>query len=127
MTTTHHTYEINGLLKHAEEDDYKQGCLSGTLQSFFIDQQFSALTVNQLIEQVCDFLGCGLEAVQVNACDEPGRIDWSMMENTDDEEPSPHQYANWKAGRVKLWYATYTGNVEYVERTTGELIEDEED
>lgn len=110
--------EVNGCLKMSEQDDYNEGCLMETSQNSFIDYQWKARTKEEMIQQLMDFVGVTKEddAVELDACGQQGRIDISRTENAEGFEPSKSQQDAWKRGNEKLWYVTYSFQVEEVER-----------
>lgn len=77
----------------------------------------------EVIEKAAAFLGVETKGenngVELNACDEKGRVDFAKMEDTDSTTPSNAQITAWKNGREKLYYAVYTAHVEKV--TTAKL------
>lgn len=104
------TYSIDGFLKYCEEDDYEEGCLPNTLQTDFITGvSFTAETIEEMLEKVRIFFNVKEDAVELDACEEVGRIDVSKMEDARGDSPTIDQLAMWKRGRLTLWYVTYSG------------------
>lgn len=112
-------YIIDGLHKHAEQDVWETGCISEGGSYTFVDVKLSANTIEGVIRKARDFVGVGEDATELNACEEPGRVDFAVTENEEGHELTDAQVVEWKAGRRKAWYCVYTG---YVERETLETI-----
>ena len=112
-------YEIDGGIKFAEEDDYKRGCLPDTAQDSDIRVSFRADTLPELLAKLMGFHGIDEAdkhgAVVLNACDEPGRIDISKMEDGDGNEATTAQLEAFKRGKCRLWSVIYTYQVRKVE------------
>lgn len=101
---------VNGATKIAEEDNYQEGCLPDTSYMVDIDLSFRGATIEELIEQLKIYYG---EEYLVNPCeDDPSRIDFQRMEDSEGCEASKNQIEAWKKGRFKLWVVTYTMNIE---------------
>ena len=118
MTTTT-KYEVDHVIKFAEVDDYEKGCdpATSTEQSYKMD--FSADTPKELIHQLMKHVGTNdIEDVQINSCDEDGRIDIGAMEDGTGGTPTESQTEKWKKGEYKLWYIVYTFYIEKVTRET---------
>lgn len=111
-------YEVSGCLKHAEEDDFETGCQMGTGTEFDIAMNWSAPTWPALLAQLREFTNTEKDpdATEINAGDEPGRVDIQTTETDDGAEPTEAEYAEWKAGRLKLYAVTYTFIVQKVTR-----------
>jgi hypothetical protein len=124
MTTQKTQYEIDGMMKFSEVDIYEEGCQPNTGGTFFINEfKFKADTVKELIKKVCEQLGIENkeENYLLNSCEEAGRIDFQLMENSEGFIPTASQIELWKKGKIKLWACTYTAHVEKVTRETIEL------
>lgn len=115
MTTK---YQIHGLLKFAEEDIYDEGCQPETGFTDHIALDFRGDTTEEVIQKVADFLGVDQDGIERNACDEPGRVDFSLMEDEQATPASKHQLERWKNRQERLWAVTYTAHVEKVEPVT---------
>lgn len=111
-------YQIHGLLKFAEEDIYDEGCQPETASTFQVDVDFRGDTPQEVIQKVADFLGVDQDGIERNACDEPGRVDFSLMEDAEGTTASQAQIESWKKGKTRLWAVTYTAHVEKVEPVT---------
>lgn len=112
-------YEVDGWLKLAEEDTYEGGCIGGTTMATGPDA-FKADTLDALIDQLRAFVPftIAVNDIELDACDDDGRIDLSGLETNDGSEPTAAQLAAWKAGNYRLWAVTYTFQAEQVTRTT---------
>lgn len=115
-------YEVNGGLKDWEEDVFAHGCQPGTGACTSLNVRLRADSVEELVKKINDFIGNDdLGAVELDACDEAGRIDVQMLETDDGTAPTERELALWKAGELRLWLANYSFQVEAVERRTVEL------
>lgn len=108
-------YQINGLLKLAEVDNYEEGCDPKSTQMIEVDLTFTDSTVEGVIRKCAEFLGVDNDGIEKNACDEDGRVDFQLMETEESYQPSKSQIEQWKRGTLRLWAVTYTGMVERVE------------
>ncbi len=108
-------YMINGFLKFVEQDEYKNGCLPDTGHTASADILIKAETKEQIIEKVKEFFDVKNDCIELNACEESGRIDIQIMENDLAEQPSPAAIEAWKKGKFNLWLANYSGQLEKVE------------
>ncbi len=108
-------YQIVKLLKFWEEDKFEEGCLPDTGGSLLVDVDFSAPTPDAVIKKAVEYLGIKDDAVEKNAGDQDGRVDFSVLEDEYSNPASPAQIKKWKAGEYKLYSAIYTGHVEKVE------------
>lgn len=111
-------FEVTGFTKFAEEDVYSQGCLPNTA-SFSGDKtmRFQASTLDDLIKALMEF--CGVDhrdSVQLDACDEDGRIDVQLLETGEGYAASQSDIEAWRNGERRLWSVDYTFRVEQVER-----------
>lgn len=113
-------YEVRGWLKMSEEDTYAEGCLIDGGTQFSGSDTWYGETVDAVIEQLRQFVPFKTDgdAIDRDACDEPGRIDISGTETNDGDEPTPAQWEAWKRGEYRLWYVTYIFHVERVTRET---------
>jgi len=116
-------YRIHNLLKLAEEDIYDDGCQPETAQTFEVSVEFQGKTAKEVVQSAADWLGVSWggenNGVEVNAADEPGRVDFRRMEDDESGSLSPRKYAAWKNGQCKAWAVTYTG---YVRKVTEETV-----
>jgi hypothetical protein len=111
--------EVKRLLKFYEEDVFEEGCIPETSMSADIDVSFSAKTQEEIIEQICDFLGIdnNKENYELNCCEDQGRIDFATMEDGGSNNATKADLEQWKNGKKKLWSCTYTAYVEDVKRS----------
>ena len=109
-------YETKGALKFAERDIFTEGCISDTAYSVFVDNPLQSDNLAQILKSISDFTGCEVEDIEVNACEEPGRIDAAVMETAEGFAATPHQLERWKTGDCDLWYAVYSFYFEGVTR-----------
>lgn len=111
-------FEVNGWSKFVEEDIFAEGCIPET-SCYYSDKtmRFQASTVDDLIKSVMEFVGCANRAeVELDACDEAGRIDIQMLESDEGNPASPREIEQWRAGNCRLWLANYTFYAEFVDR-----------
>jgi len=112
-------YQIRGLHKIAEVDKFNEGCIAEGLQDCYIDITFTAETRAGCIEKCAEFVGVAMDGpdcgVELDACEEMGRIDLCKMENGDSGEPSPRELERWKRDEETLYYVVYTGQLEQVQ------------
>jgi len=111
------TYEANGWTKFCEEDDFENGCLPKT--SFMVDgrERFVGATIDDLLKALNEFTrNDDAEAIELDACDEPGRVDIQIMETAEGYAASKNDIVAWREGKRRLWLACYSFHVEHVER-----------
>jgi hypothetical protein len=115
-------YEVNGWYKYAEQDDHEEGCLPGTGFSFGGNERWSADNIPDLLIKLRNFVGVDDEyEIELDCCDEDGRVDISVLETADSYTAMPYQIEEWREGKLKLWASCYTFMVEEVERKTVRL------
>ncbi len=104
-------YMIKGFFKHAEQDDFKNGCLPNTGHSSSLDIDIIADTKSELIEKVKSWFDVTSDNIELNACDELGRIDIQVMENGIGDKATDTEISMWKEGCFNLWLANYSGQL----------------
>ncbi len=109
-------------LKMSEEDVFEKGCLPDTGSHCVCDMTFKAATKSEIIEEIKNFFGVNDDAIELDACDEPGRVDVAMMECEDGTLPSNDELAQWKEGKRRLWYVVYTFRVVKIVETVETLL-----
>lgn len=113
------TYEVNGWVKFLEEDVFSDGCLPETSQMTNGRDRFVGATVDDLIKVLNEFTGNNdADAILLDACGEPGRVDIEVMETSDGYPAAKSVIAAWREGERRLWLACYSFRVEQVERRT---------
>lgn len=110
------TYESKGCLKIAELDHFENGC-TGQAQTTWIDVRASGETLDEVKTAVRDFCMCDEDALEINACDEAGRIDAQVTENAEGYPPSDFELAQWREGELELYAVTYSFQFEQVTRS----------
>lgn len=121
QTTPNRHYEARGWSAHVEEDDFNEGCNGKSLFKSGTDR-FTGKTVQDIVLEMMRFVGTSdNDAVELNSCDELGRVDISVQEDDDATIPSLSQIEDWKLGKCRLWYCTYTFNVRLMTEETVEL------
>ena len=117
-------YEVDGWCKFGERDYYETGCDPDQPVSFADTTVWRAKTVGGLIKQLREFVGVPDDyEIELDACDEDGRVDISVMETNDSYTASSRDIELWKKGELALWASTYTFYVEQVERKAVRLVE----
>lgn len=111
------TFETKGALRMVEVDDWHQGCLAEGGFSVYVDYPISGETLPEIVEKIQNMTGAERDGVQVNACDEPGRIDVQLTENADGLPATAQELALWKKGKAKLFAVTYSFLFEEVTRS----------
>jgi len=115
-------YESNGCIKFAEVDQWGDGCIDSPLNySIFVNYQVKGETLKDIKQAIADFTSCGIEGMDINSCDEIGRIDAQVMENTEGYPASEHELALWKEGNCTLFAVTYSFQFEEVTRKPAEF------
>lgn len=107
-------YQINKLLKFAEEDNYQEGCDPDTTVMFDLDVSFRGNSAEEVIKSAAEYLGIEEDGIERNACEEKGRVDFQGMETDDSMTPTKNQLKEWKKGNFRLWNTIYTAYVEKV-------------
>lgn len=108
-------YQIIGLLKFAELDNFENGCDPDKGTSQYIELTFTGKTAEAAIQAAAEFLGIKEDGIERNACDEDGRVDFARTENEDTDEPTAAELEAWKRGEIDLYYCVYSGIVEKIE------------
>ena len=118
-------YEVDGWHKFGERDYYETGCDPDEHIHFSGSDRWSAETVPDLLNKLRSFVGVnGDYEIELDACDEDGRVDISVMETGDSYPASGWDIDKWKKGELALWYSTYTFIVQKVERKGVRLMEE---
>lgn len=114
--------EVNGWFKIAEEDNWEEGCrLEYT--SYSGTERFTAKTQDDLIQKLMGFVGTDdRETVLVNSCEELGRIDIQVYEDSEGCPATEFKMEQFKKGNFRIWIATYIFHVEEVERNVAQLV-----
>ncbi len=106
------TYAIKGFSCFTEEDIFNDGCQpnSGTHwdESTF---HLTSDTIRGLLDKVKKYFDVEEDALELDACEELGRLDVSRMEDKDGCNASAGELDSWKAGNTRLWLADYIMHV----------------
>lgn len=116
-------YQANGWAKFYEEDVYQEGCLPHTGGLIDGREVFRADTTDGLLNELLAFTGANYEDIQLNSCDEVGRVDISIMENADGARATKWEIESWKEADIQLWDCIYTFQIEKI---TAEAVNLEE-
>ena len=104
-------YRADGFFKMSEEDIYEEGCIPNSGSCFASHEVFRSHSLDSLIGTIASFVGADRKHIELNACDEEGRLDISMMENEDGCPATQKEIDAWKEGRIRLWDSIYTFKV----------------
>jgi hypothetical protein len=97
-----------GYIKHVERDNWENGC-TDTVQSYFVSDYFECATKEEAIQYCKDVTGETDEgALDLNSCDEPGRIDIQVQEDENGNRLTQLQWDQFKAGEIDTYLATYS-------------------
>lgn len=116
-------YQANGWIKFYEEDVYQEGCLPHTGGIMDGKELFRSETIDGLLNEFLLFTGANREDIQLNSCDEAGRVDIFVMEDDNGSMATRGQINQWKEGKIRLWNSIYSFQVE---RITAETVNLEE-
>jgi hypothetical protein len=116
-------FQANGWAKFYEEDIYQEGCQPNTGGMITGNELFKAETLDGLLNDLLAFTGANYEDIQLNSCDEVGRVDISVMEDDHGSMATRKQIADWKDGEVRLWDCIYTFQVEKIQAEAVNLEE----
>lgn len=115
------TYETGRGLKFTEQDIYETGCQPETGYTTTVDIDFKGNSAKEVIDKIKDFFNVDDNAIELDACDENGRIDVSVMETDESNQASSRDIEAWKRGGKRLWSSSYTFYVQEVIRTNVKL------
>lgn len=97
-----------GFIKHIQLDNWYNGC-TDVVQSYFVDHYFECQTKEEAIQHCKDVTGETNEnALELNACDHPGRIDIQVQEDENGNRLTPLQWKQFEAGEIDAYLATYS-------------------
>ena len=116
-------YQANGWAKFYEEDIYAEGCLPHTGGMITGNDLFKSETLDGLLNELLAFTGANYEDIQLNSCDEVGRVDISVMEDDRGSMATRKQIEAWKEGEVRFWDCIYTFQVEKIQSEAVNLEE----
>jgi len=109
-------FEVRGWIKFAEEDIFSEGCLPNTAIHDSGNDFFKADSSPEIVEKLKQFANGDNDSVMIDSCEEPGRIDISVMEDANGDKASEKELSLWKEGKKRLWNAIYSFQVEKVRR-----------
>jgi len=107
-------YQADGWTKFSEEDIYQEGCQPNTGGMFSGRDTWRADSVEDLIQQLLNFTGGEREGVELDSCDDIGRVDISLMEDENGSIATRQQINDWKEAKIRLWGCIYTFQVESI-------------
>lgn len=117
-------YLADGWVKFYEEDIYSEGCIPHTGGIIDGREQFKAETLEGLLNEILSFTDGDREGMELDACDDLGRVDISLMENADGARATKSEIESWKAGDLQLWDSIYTFRIQRVQSETIDLHEE---
>lgn len=119
-------YRADGFFKMSEEDIYSEGCIPNSGSCFASHEIFRSHKLESLLKTITNYVGADMEDVEVNACDEAGRVDICVMENESGYKATMKEIEAWKEGKTRLWDTIYTFNVyEYEENPVNFIKENQ--
>ena len=107
-------YQASGWVKFYEEDIYQEGCIPHTGGMIDGREIFKSETMQGLIDGLLSFTGGDRQSMELDSCDEAGRIDISVMEDDNGYTATSRQIEEWKEGQIRLWDCIYTFQVEKI-------------
>ena len=116
-------YQANGWLKFYELCTYEDGCLPHTGGLIDGKERFTSKTLQGLLDGLLSFVDGEKDCLELNSCDELGRVDISVLENADGYRATRQQIEAWKEGKLELWDAIYTFQVEKIQSKVVNLEE----
>ena len=115
-------YEVNGWHKFGGRAYYETGYDTDERICFGGKERWSAETVPELLNKLRGFVCVDDDyEIELDACDEDGRVDIQVMEISEGYIASERDIELWKRGQLALWACTYTFMVEQVERKSVRL------
>ena len=116
-------YQANGWLKFYELSTYEDGCLPHTGGLIDGQERFTSETLQGLLDGLLTFVDGERDCLELNSCDELGRVDISVLENADGYRATRQQIEAWKEGKLELWDSIYTFQVEKIQSEVVNLEE----
>lgn len=104
-------YRADGFFKMSEEDIYEEGCIPNSGSCFSSHEIFRSHSLDSLLDTIACFVGAERKDIELNACDEPGRVDICMMENEMGYPATKAEIEAWKEGKARLWDSIYSFQV----------------
>ena len=107
--------QIKGMMVHAEQDLYNDGCQLNTGWAY--DHEFFSISADSkegLLFKLCNDFNVAIEDMELNACDDKGRIDIGQMVDAHGCVASDIEMAQWKEGKIELYAQTSTMYVQEV-------------
>jgi hypothetical protein len=109
-------FRVRSYFASSEKDNYEKGCYGKTLTYHGLRYEiYEADTLTALIEKLKNVFG--VDGVDLDSCDETGRLDLSGLKIRPFEQsrPSKNSIAEWVKGEINLYYTVYTFTVEIIE------------
>lgn len=119
MKVTEGTYRIQYISFFSEADIPNDSCQPESSRAGYYPCELRADTLDELLNQFARHVtwsDADPDAYELNACGEPGRIDYALM-TLDDDDLTPateRDIERWKQGELALRYTVYSAQVERV-------------
>ena len=114
-------YQASGWVKFYEEDIYEEGCIPHTGGLIDGREIFKADTLDGLINDLLSFTDGDREGLELDACEDVGRVDISIMENADGCRATKREIESWKQADIQLWDCIYSFRIEQINATPVKL------
>lgn len=103
-------YRVQHCIKVWEQDDFEKGCILNSGGMTSIDaHHIRATSVDELCQKLNEFIGNDRpDALTLDACDEPGRVDIQVMETDEGIAATDKDLSAWERGELRLWLADYS-------------------
>jgi hypothetical protein len=112
--------EITYIHYDMEEDSFEEGCIA-SYRSDGYSFKIEAETPEALYTKIMAQFDVDRDSLDINACEEAGRIDVQRTEDAEGNQASATQIEQWKRGELKLYLADYSVYVEEVTRKPATL------
>ena len=116
-------YQADGWIKFSEEDIYQDGCQPNSGGTYTGSDKWKADTLDGLLNEILSFTDGDREGMEIDACEEIGRVDISIMENADGCRATKQEIELWKEGDIQLWNCIYSFQIEQITANPVSLIE----
>ena len=118
------TYEVDGWIRFAEEDDWEKGCIEDSQSAdSYSNETISAPSLPELLEKLKEIVP--ESGMEIDPCEgNIGRVDFFCMENSYGNPLTCAEETAWRKGEGKAWYAVYIFYVQKVTRETVDLTEE---
>ena len=112
-------YLAQATIAFSEEDEYLNGCILGTSRDYYLEEEFKADNLGNLLQFITEYYNVTKENLTLNSCDEIGRLDLTRMETKPfGPKANEESLKLWREGKKKLYYTVYSfriSRIEYVD------------